>query len=178
MLYGENIFECNVGYDSIEFIQLRKLRTGVMPLRTPPFLEFFKERCVKKMRNVVINCPFIDDYTGMIKHNVRLTSALMHGIRKQVDNLVVFLLQAEVLYNVQVNLRSWADTIDTAQTVLEPLKKLTNVRDEIEVFGLPKSGAGCRKGYLGASDVDWRSRKAVFKPGDPDHKIEYNSEEA
>jgi hypothetical protein len=65
MLYGENIFEIRVGYDRVEFVQLRKLKwNGVVPLSTPLFSDFFADRVVKRMRWVVVNIQYVDDYTG------------------------------------------------------------------------------------------------------------------
>lgn len=191
VMYGENIFEVCVGYDSIEFVQLRRLKSGVMPSSTPPFMDFFNKWCVKRMRCIVVNVKYVDDYTGestsgvqpmdnvgvdasigMIKHNVRLTSALMYGISKQVEKLVNRLLYADELYSVQVNLRSWDDNVQTVRTVLEPLKKLVNVRNEIEVFGLPQANRSRSVGFLGPRDTDWRSRKCSFKPGVSSYVIE------
>lgn len=65
ILYGENIFEIRVGYDRVEFVQLRKLKwNGVVPLSTPLFSDFFGDRVVKRMRWVVVNIQYVDDYTG------------------------------------------------------------------------------------------------------------------
>ena len=66
-LYGDNIFEIRVGYDRVEFIQFRRLkRNGVVPLTlsTPLFCDFFSDRIMSRMRRIVVNIQYVDDYTG------------------------------------------------------------------------------------------------------------------
>jgi hypothetical protein len=109
----------------------------------------------------------------MIKHNVRLRGSLMHGLQQAVGTLVDRLLIADELHSVQVNLRSWEDDIETVRTVLRPLSELTNVRDKIEVFGLPLPQASPEANLFDHQDTDWRKRKCLLKSGASSSEINY-----
>jgi len=109
----------------------------------------------------------------MIKHNVRLPASLMRGISEKADTLVSRLLLADELHSVQVNLRNWEDDIETVRTVLRPFDLLVNVRDRIEVFGLPMAEAGAKSSLLSHRDGDWRERKRAFKPGNSCFEVDY-----
>ena len=69
ILYGENIFEIRVEYGWTEFIQLRELRCNDVVTMTKPLSRgSFEDRVLKRMRWVVINIQYIDDYTGKSEH--------------------------------------------------------------------------------------------------------------
>jgi len=65
ILYGENIYEIRVEYGWTEFIQLRELKCNDVVTMTKPLSRgSFEDRVLKRMRWVVINIQYIDDYTG------------------------------------------------------------------------------------------------------------------
>lgn len=97
----------------------------------------------------------------------------MYGIRKEVDTFVDCLLIADGLRSVQIVLRNWEDDIELVRTVLEPLQKLMNVRDQIEVLGLPPAEASQKSYQFSGYDEGWRERKCLIKPGDPSFEIDY-----
>jgi len=107
------------------------------------------------VRKVVVTVDVVDEYTGMIKFNVGGTG-LVYGLKLQVGKLVKALREAEGeegLRRLTVRLQNGSDgvpegekrlvgrnserdvrTTDEVQRVLEPLKRLTGLR-EVALYG-------------------------------------------
>ena len=97
-----------------------------------------------KIKNYVINVEHVDDYTGMIKYNCG-GPGLTAGIRGRVTELVDLLVDVDGLQRLHVHLIDGAisrirfpsgrvhrvqdvENLSTAQTVLDPLRRLCGVR--------------------------------------------------
>lgn len=94
MLYGQNTFLLFVTYNYITFRFRWLLPSGLAPSRSYNLLELMPQRYLSLIRRVIIHVDHVDSYTGMIKFNVS-GKGLTHGIRKQVQKLVLALQPLE-----------------------------------------------------------------------------------
>jgi hypothetical protein len=155
LLYGENVFVLWVSYDTIQFRFRWVLASGLAPSCAFDFLHLIKGRYLELVRKVVVTVDVVDEYTGMIKFNVG-GSGLVYGLKLQVAKLVKALKEAEReegLRRLTVRLQNGSDgvaegekrgvgrarerevrSIDEVQSVLEPLKELTGLR-EVVLYG-------------------------------------------
>jgi len=99
-----------------------------------------------------------------LKHNVVCLPANRRNISEQVDTLVSRLKLADELQSMQVNLRCREHSVENVWTILRPFNKLMNVRDGVEVFGLPS---------IGSSSNLLLEEKCSFRPGEPSFTIQY-----
>lgn len=90
MMYGRNTFLLFVTYSGITFRFRWLLPSGLAPSRSYDFLDLLPDRYLRLVRKVMVHVDHVDSYTGMIKFNVS-GSGLTHGIRKQVQRLVLAL---------------------------------------------------------------------------------------
>jgi hypothetical protein len=86
-MYGSNVFEIDIKYDSIKFRYAWLIPSGLRPKALYHFPEYFSQRNVRRIRHFLINIEVVDNYTGRIKYNIG-GAGLTAGVRSQVRRFV------------------------------------------------------------------------------------------
>ncbi|KAF1915465.1 hypothetical protein BDU57DRAFT_518444 [Ampelomyces quisqualis] len=157
MLYSENTFVLEIGFDKIEFKYRWRMANGLMPHRDIPWFDNFSQKNLLRVRRYVVTVESGDEYTGMIKYNcggrglpagiranVNKLAGLMAYVRPNIHHLQIHLMDGAIsramfpsgrVHRVQDE-ANYAQT----QTVLDPFRRLIDV-SKVEVSGVSEEYA-------------------------------------
>ncbi len=128
-LYGENVFALRVTWDDgPEFRQTypQTAQGKGHRIRTQSFPDCFAARNVRQIRKYNITLYQVTRYTGVLKYNH--SGRGLGLLRDQVDALCKILEEALALQTVRFKLIDAEGNTPTGHTVLDPLRRLRNVR--------------------------------------------------
>jgi hypothetical protein len=182
-MYGSNVFEIDIKYDSIKFRYAWLIPSGLRPKVLYYFPEYLSQRNVLRIRHYLINIEVVDNYTGRIKYNIGgagLTAGVRNQVRKFVNEVrdsgefgrvVVRMSEGNKVLSeirrpgLRVHCVERGTNSALAQTVLSPFKFLRGVTSaEISGSVTPEYAAEIERAMTG-EEVE--AAKGTSSPPDP-----------